>query len=124
MKNERALLATALGDVQAMVDAMVGYLTSATDDATNLYKVGLNTTRLLLSLGDLVVGWLLLRQAEVALNALAAGPATPRDKDFYEGKVAAAKFFAQTRLPAAARRAGRRRRHQPRDHGPPRSSAF
>jgi hypothetical protein len=41
---------------------------------------------------------LLLRQAEVSLTALTAG-AAPRDTAFYEGKVAAAKFFAQTRLP-------------------------
>jgi alkylation response protein AidB-like acyl-CoA dehydrogenase len=99
LKNERALLATAVDDVQAMVETMLGYLTSSTDDVHNLYLVGLNTSRLLLSLGDVVVGWLLLRQAEVALNALTAGPESPRDKDFYEGKVAAAKFFAQTRLP-------------------------
>jgi alkylation response protein AidB-like acyl-CoA dehydrogenase len=98
LKNERALLADALGDVQAMVETMVGYLSSATEDMANLYKVGLNTSRLLLSLGDVVVGWLLLRQAEVALNALTGG-ASPRDKDFYEGKVTAAKSFAQTRLP-------------------------
>jgi hypothetical protein len=98
LKNERGMLGAALGDVQAMVETMVGYLTSATEDMNNLYKVGLNTSRLLLSLGDLVVGWLLLRQAEVALAALTAGP-SDRDKDFYEGKVAAAKFFAQTRLP-------------------------
>jgi alkylation response protein AidB-like acyl-CoA dehydrogenase len=99
LKNERGLLADALGDVQAMVDTMVGFLTHSTDDAQNLYLVGLNTSRLLLALGDVVVGWLLLRQAEVALNALTAGPASTRDKDFYEGKVVAAKFFAQTRLP-------------------------
>ena len=37
----------------------------------NIYKVGQNTTRLLLASGDLVVGWLLLRQAEVALQPLA-----------------------------------------------------
>jgi alkylation response protein AidB-like acyl-CoA dehydrogenase len=98
LKNERALLETALGDVQAMVATMLTYLTSASEDVANLYKVGLNTSRLLLALGDVVVGWLLLRQAEVALNALTAGPASARDKDFYEGKVAAAKFFAQTRL--------------------------
>ncbi|HEX3825281.1 MAG TPA: acyl-CoA dehydrogenase [Mycobacteriales bacterium] len=102
LKNERALLATGLADVQAMVSAMVADLTSATEDMNNLYKVGLNTSRLLLCLGDVVVGWLLLRQAEVALNALTAGPGSDRDKDFYEGKVVAAKFFAQTRLPLLA----------------------
>jgi len=48
-------------------------------------------------MGDLVVGWLLLRQAEVALAALAGDPG--KDKDFYEGKVAAARWFAQQVLP-------------------------
>ncbi len=98
LKNERELLGNALADVQSMVETMVGYLTAATDDIKSLYKVGLNTSRLLLALGDVVIGWLLLRQADVALNALTAGP-SESDKSFYEGKVIAAKFFAQTRLP-------------------------
>jgi alkylation response protein AidB-like acyl-CoA dehydrogenase len=98
LKDERELLAKALDDVQGMVGAMVDQLTSAADDMRNLYKIGLNTTRLLLSLGDVVVGWLLLRQAEVALFKLTEG-ANPKDTAFYEGKVAAASFFAQTRLP-------------------------
>ena len=48
--------------------------------------------------GDLIIGWLLLRQAEVAQAALAAG-ATGADKDFYIGKVATARWFARNRLP-------------------------
>jgi alkylation response protein AidB-like acyl-CoA dehydrogenase len=98
LKNERKLLATALDDVHGMVGSLVGYLTGAQEEVRSIYKVGLNTTRLLLSLGDLVVGWLLLRQAEVALHKLTQG-ASDRDVAFYEGKVAAAKFFVQTRLP-------------------------
>ena len=98
LKNERGLLATGLGDVEAMVGAMVAQLTASMEDVRNIYKVGLNTSRLLLSLGDLVVGWLLLRQAEVALLKLTEG-VTDRDKSFYEGKIVAAKFFAQTRFP-------------------------
>jgi alkylation response protein AidB-like acyl-CoA dehydrogenase len=106
LKEERALLATALADVQAMVGAMVGFLSSAQEDVRNVYKVGQNTTRLLLSLGDLVVGWLLLRQAAVALAALDSGSASARDRAFYEGKVAAARFFATSVLPElSARRA-------------------
>jgi len=101
LKNERGLLANARSDVQGMVEAMVADLTGSVEDARNLYKVGLNTTRLLMSLGDLVVGWLLLRQAEVALQKLTEG-ASPRDTAFYEGKVLAAKFFAQSRLPLLA----------------------
>ena len=68
------------------------------ESAREVYKVGLNTSRLLLSLGDLVVGWLLLRQADVALLKLTEG-AADRDKPFYEGKIVAAKFFVQSRLP-------------------------
>jgi hypothetical protein len=64
----------------------------------NIYKVGLNTTRLVYVLGDLVVAWLLLRGAEVALDKL-AGEVSPADQSFYEGKVAAAQFFARNVLP-------------------------
>ena len=106
LKEERALLATAATDVQAMVGAMVGQLTSAQEDVRQVYKVGQNTTRLLMSLGDLVVGWLLVRQAAVAVAALDAGSASAKDRAFYEGKVAAAHFFAATVLPElTARRA-------------------
>jgi len=63
----------------------------------NVYKVGLHATRLLLSLGDLVVGWLLLRQAEVAGAALDAGAG--KDEPFYLGKLAAARFFSTNVLP-------------------------
>ncbi|HVT22607.1 MAG TPA: acyl-CoA dehydrogenase [Mycobacteriales bacterium] len=101
LKNERELLANGLADVQGMVETMVGYLTAAMEDQPSMYKVGLNTSRLLLGLGDVVIGWLLLRQAEVALEALTSGD-PGKDKDFYEGKVVAAKFFAQTRLPLLA----------------------
>jgi alkylation response protein AidB-like acyl-CoA dehydrogenase len=100
LATERELLGKALEDVQAIIGSMVGHLTSAQEDVTNLYKVGLNTTRLLLATGDLIIGWLLLRQAEVALAALGGDPG--RDKAFYEGKVAAARFFAQSRLPLLA----------------------
>ena len=102
LRAERDLLAKALEDVQGIVGTMVGALTSSAEDVTNVYKVGQNTTRLLLACGDLVTGWLLLRQAVVAQAALDAG-ATGRDQAFYEGKVAAAKFFAR-QAPAAARR--------------------
>jgi len=98
LDTERELLATALEDVQGMVGTLVGFLTSATEERRNVYKVGLSSTRLLHSLGDLVVGWLLLRQADVALAALAGSP-TERDRAFYTGKVAAARFFARTVLP-------------------------
>src|SRR5215218_1373882 len=98
LKEERAALSTALGDVQAMLTAMFGHLAGAQEDLTALYKVGQNTSRLLLATGDLVTAWLLVRQAEVALGAL-AGEVTGKDRHFYEGKLAAARFFTTQVLP-------------------------
>jgi hypothetical protein len=98
LKEERALLATALGDVQAMLAAMFGRLTAAAQDPTKLYEIAQNTSRLLLAAGDLVTGWLLVRQSEVALAAL-AGDVSERDRHFYEGKLAATRFFATQVLP-------------------------
>ncbi|WP_134740332.1 acyl-CoA dehydrogenase [Nocardioides sp. 503] len=97
LKVERALLATALEDANAIVGHMINDLMSAEGEIRNIYKVGLNTTRLLMALGDVVCGWLLLKGAEVALEKLSGDPG--KDKAFYEGKVAAAQFFAQTNLP-------------------------
>ncbi|WP_341927168.1 acyl-CoA dehydrogenase [Nocardioides psychrotolerans] len=99
LKVERQLLATALDDANAMVAHMINDLMSAQDEIRNIYKVGLNTTRLLMALGDVVCGWLLLRGAEVALGKLGGDDLSAKDKAFYEGKVAAAQFFAQTNLP-------------------------
>jgi alkylation response protein AidB-like acyl-CoA dehydrogenase len=100
--RERELLGQGVEDVQGILGYMVGELMKSDPrqggDLENLYKVGQNTTRLLLAAGDLVVGWLLLRQAAVALDKLAAG-AEGTDRDFYEGKVAAAQFYARQVLP-------------------------
>ena len=98
---ERELLGKALEDVQGIIAALGGWAMASQENPDEIYRVGLNTTRLLMASGDLVIGWLLLRQAEVALAALEAG-ATGKDKDFYEGKVVTAKWFAQNRLPLLA----------------------
>jgi alkylation response protein AidB-like acyl-CoA dehydrogenase len=105
LKAERAALAQAAGDVEAMVGAMTGFLTQSAEQPAELYRVGLNTTRLLLALGDLLVGWLLARQAEVALTRLdeiGTDARSQADRDFYAGKIAAARFFAATVLPRLA----------------------
>lgn len=98
LKTERALLAKALTDVQGMAAALTGYLMAAQQDVTSLYKVGLGSVRFLMSVGDLIIGWLLQRQAAVAVAALDAG-ATGDERSFYEGKVAVASFFAKNFLP-------------------------
>ena len=98
LKEERALLATALSDVQGMLTTMFGHLTEAQQDMRSVYKVAQNTSRLLLAAGDLITGWLLVRQSEVALAAL-AGEVSERDRFFYEGKLAATRFFCAQVLP-------------------------
>jgi alkylation response protein AidB-like acyl-CoA dehydrogenase len=100
LKEERQALGIALGDVQGMLGTMTGWLGEVQGgDARALYKVGLSSRRLLLAMGDLMVGWLLQRQAEVALRALSEGVADAAEQAFYEGKIAAARFFAREVLP-------------------------
>jgi hypothetical protein len=103
LKEERALLKQALEDVQGMLGSLIGYLTASQEDPNNLYKVGQHTVRLLMSVGDLMVGWLLQRQAEVALAKLDGHPSA-KDTAFYQGKIAVAGFFAKTVLPELSAR--------------------
>jgi alkylation response protein AidB-like acyl-CoA dehydrogenase len=103
LKEERAAVTKAVENFGGMVAAMTGQLMSAQEDPRNIYKVGQNATRLLLSAGDLMVGYLLLRQAAVALRKL-DGAVSEADRAFYEGKTAVARFFSQTVLPELAAR--------------------
>jgi alkylation response protein AidB-like acyl-CoA dehydrogenase len=98
LKRERALLGTALSDTEAMVNTLATWALASMEEPGEIYKVGLNTTRLLMCLGDVVIGWLLCRQAEIALNRL-GGEVSAADQAFYSGKVAAAQFFCTTQLP-------------------------
>jgi len=61
---EKAALAAALGDVQAILAAMMGKL------AQSVYHVGLEGNRILFALAELVIGWRLAVNAQVALRAL------------------------------------------------------
>ena len=106
LKVERELLKQGLDDASAIIGATFSDLMASNPadekgDLNNIYKVGLNTTRLVYVLGDLTVAWLLLRGAEVALEKL-GGEVSAADKIFYEGKVAAAQFFARNVLPKLA----------------------
>jgi len=63
----------------------------------SVYHVGLQGNRILMALGETVVGWLLIRQAALAVEKLPA--AAGDDVAFYKGKIAAAQFFSRERLP-------------------------
>jgi len=102
LKTVRTAVARAADNVEAIVTALNGYLGASLAQSDEVYRVGLNTTRLLLALGDLIIGWLLGRQAEVALGRLDRGDLSASDETFYQGKIAAAGFFAATVLPRLA----------------------
>ncbi|MDT5182711.1 MAG: hypothetical protein QOI29_869 [Mycobacterium sp.] len=98
LKTQADQLRTALEDVQAMTATLTGYLMAAAEQPTEIYKVGLGSVRFLLAVGDLLIGWRLLVQANVAHVALSANP-SQADEAFYRGKIAAATFFAANMLP-------------------------
>ena len=102
LATERVLLGEALEDVQAQVGVMVTHALASSDAPGEIYKTGLHTTSLLESLAELVIGWLLVRHAAIAIDAL--GEASDEDRPFYEGKVASARWFAANVLPKAGLR--------------------
>jgi hypothetical protein len=101
LATARASLTDALDNVRAVATMMTGYLLGAQEDARELSRVGLESVGFLLAVGDLLIGWFLLRQAEIACHALDGDP-DPREQAFYEGKVGVANFFATNILPRLA----------------------
>ena len=99
LKSQADQLRVALEDVQAMTAALTGYLMAASEEPSEIYKIGLSSVRYLMAVGDLIIGWRLLVAADVAHAALTAG-ATGSDAAFYQGKIATASFFASQRLPS------------------------
>ena len=98
LAGARVMLARALADVRAMVATLTGYFAKSGSEPRELYRIGLSSVPFLLAFGDLLIGWLLLTQAEIALEALDSD-GEDHDRAFYNGKVAAAKFFATNVLP-------------------------
>ena len=96
LTKEKEALGKALADVNEMMGTLVGHAMESQEKAEEIYKVGLHTTRLLMSVGEVIIAWLLLRQAEIATSKLASAG---RDADFYAGKITAAKYFVRTVLP-------------------------
>ncbi|MBR7194400.1 acyl-CoA dehydrogenase [Gordonia sp. SCSIO 19800] len=111
--DEAAMLTEAADAVGAIVARMTADLSAFNPRSEDprpegIYRVGLNATRLMFAMGDLLVAWLLLRGGVVASSALDSAPAGD-ERAFYEGKAGAARFFAGEVLPivvAGARVAG------------------
>jgi Acetyl-CoA dehydrogenase C-terminal like len=105
LKTERAAIADGVAQFEAMLNAMTGFLIGSLEQPEEIYKIGQQSVRLLLAFGDLIVAWLLARQADVAGRALDnagrtnGSTLTESDRDFYTGKLASARFFTTTVLP-------------------------
>ena len=96
---EKEALLKALDDVNSIIGTLVGRAIASLQNEEEIYKVGLNTSRALMVVGDIITAWLLLRQADIAAEKL---PTATKDRDFYIGKIAAAQFFIATCLPHIA----------------------
>jgi hypothetical protein len=106
LATERARLGDALDHTQAHLNVLITHAMSSMNEEqrADIYKTGLNTTEFLYSLAEVVIGWLLLRQAEVATARLGDEGLKDQDREFYEGKLASARWFATTVLPKAGLR--------------------
>jgi alkylation response protein AidB-like acyl-CoA dehydrogenase len=99
LATEKAALAKALQEVNEMTGVLVGFAMESQENPVEIYKTGLNTSRFLMAVGEIIIAWLLLRQADIAISH-SANPG--RDGDFYAGKIESAKFFVRTVLPHIA----------------------
>ena len=87
LATEREMLGRMLDDAQGHIGSMVGHLMSNMGgQREDIYKVGLHASPLLESLSEVVISWLMLRQAEVAITRV-------EDDPFYLGKVEAMRWF-------------------------------
>jgi alkylation response protein AidB-like acyl-CoA dehydrogenase len=114
-ESERALLEKSLEDAQAHLGVLLTHAMASLDETTRdrIHLAGLQSTAFLFSLSEVVLAWLLLRQAEVAHarhSAIDGGeaPDLGRSREdelaFYGGKVAAARWFVRNVGPKIAMR--------------------
>jgi alkylation response protein AidB-like acyl-CoA dehydrogenase len=90
LEAERAALGKALTELETMLGTLMSKL------GESLYHVGMQGNRVLMSVAEVVIGWLLVRHAAVALERTKANPG---DKAFYAGKLASARWFCREVLP-------------------------
>jgi len=98
--EEKKALAKALEDASAINAVLIGHAMASQENPSEIYKTGLNTSRLLMAVGDVIIAWLLLRQADIAATKLPS--ATGKDVDFFTGKIASSKYFVHNFLPLIA----------------------
>ncbi len=91
LADERKALLAALEDVQGIFGALMGKVQES------IYHGGLQANRVLFSLSETVIAWLLIEHAALAIEK--GAEASGAEKAYYEGKVASARFFCKNVLP-------------------------
>jgi len=56
--------------MQAIIGLLVTHALASQEKPDEIYKCGLNTSRLLMAVGDVIISWLLLRQADIAASKI------------------------------------------------------
>ena len=93
IRAEVKMMQEAVDAVKAQSNMLMAFFTE------NIYLIGLHANNFLFSLGELVCGKLLLEQALVAKQGMEKTSEGQRDRYFYEGKIAAAKFYVNNTVP-------------------------
>jgi alkylation response protein AidB-like acyl-CoA dehydrogenase len=88
---ERASLEKAVNDVGGILMVMMKKVPES------VYHVGFHGNRILMAIAEVVIGWRLVMQSIIAHGKLAG--ASEKDRAFYEGKIASARFFCAEVLP-------------------------
>ncbi len=96
LAEEAAQLSGALDALEATTTALL----ACPDPARRMA----NATLYLDAFGHVVIGWIWLRQAAVAARALAGGGLAETERAFYQGKIAAGRYFSRYELPLAVAR--------------------
>jgi alkylation response protein AidB-like acyl-CoA dehydrogenase len=91
LATEYDALATGLKEAETIMGLMMQKM------GDSLYHAGLHGNRLLNGLAELLIAGFLVRHAEIAIQK--REKASAKDRDFYEGKIASARFFCEQVLP-------------------------
>lgn len=98
LPNERIILNKLIINVEETINSMIANILLSQNSQEEIYKVGLATTNLLYILGDTITAWLLLKQADIAIENINKDNKY-FSNEFYQGKIEITKYFINYILP-------------------------
>lgn len=117
--SECQALQSGLDAVSNQVMTMIGWAIQSQTEPDELYKAGLTSTGLLRNLSEIVAGWRMLVNADVAQLMLETGGETLTDaeKEFYHAKLQTANWYLTQVLPMTTARSQQEQREDGRIMG-------